>query len=190
MKPGGSRQTAARGFTLIEVLVSMVVLSIGLVGSVAALGQSIRWSSQARKVTAAQLLGNEILERLRLEARFDGENGVPGAENSGLSKGGALDAANAWASDRLPYLSSDRVEASAGAQMATCNPAGAADGNDYGVGPFALRYEGNVYWVCYRIVAPAAGFPASSIGAFVKILWSGETGIAASHVSGLLAGGF
>jgi len=168
----------------------MVVLSIGLVGSVAALGQSIRWNSQARKVTAAQLLGNEILERLRLEARFDGENATGGAANSGLSKGAALDTRNAWASDRLPYLSTDRVDAPPGASLSTCNPAGAADGNDYGVGPFALRYEGNVYWVCYGIVAPAAGFPAGSIGALVKVIWSGDQGTAASHVTGLLVSGF
>ncbi|AKU91712.1 hypothetical protein AKJ08_2099 [Vulgatibacter incomptus] len=170
-----------------EVLVAMAVLAIGLVGSAQLIGYSIARSVQARKVSAAQHLGNEILERLRTEVRFDG--GMAGPV-SGLSEGVAVTAANAWAADRLPYRIDEAVNGNGGA-IAGCNPAGAVDpgpGTNYGVGPLAFRFEGNVYWVCYRLAAAPAGYPTGSIDALVKVLWQGTSGVQARHVSAVLVG--
>jgi prepilin-type N-terminal cleavage/methylation domain-containing protein len=53
-----------RGFTLIEVLVAMVVLSIGILGTLQATLLAARLESRSRAITSGTLLSQERLERI------------------------------------------------------------------------------------------------------------------------------
>lgn len=179
----------AAGFTLVEVLVAMGILAIGLLGSGALIGLGIARTAHGRKVSVAQHLGYEILERLRLEVRFDGEAAAPaGASNSGYAKGAELTAATAWRSDRLPYLSTDLVPAEAGALLSTCQPQ-RDDGVAYGVGPLPFRIGTNLYWVCYGLEPTVTDYPDNSVTAVVKVIWPSSEGYAWRHVAGVLVSG-
>jgi prepilin-type N-terminal cleavage/methylation domain-containing protein len=57
----GSRQ---RGFTLIEMMVSIVVLTIGLVGTAALMSSSVNMGAHARYQSTAALLASEKMEDL------------------------------------------------------------------------------------------------------------------------------
>ena len=59
----------ARGFTLVEVLVSMVVLSVGLLGASAMLLESLRGHAQALRRAAATGLVRDLADRIRANAR-------------------------------------------------------------------------------------------------------------------------
>ena len=72
-----SRQSAA-GFSLVEVLVSIVVLSVGLLGTIGMLLASVRTSGEAATFTAAVNLVRELSEKARMNkgiaARNDAAN--------------------------------------------------------------------------------------------------------------------
>lgn len=57
----GSRQ---RGFTLIEMMVSVLILTIGLVGTAALMSNSVNMGAHARFVSTAALLASEKMEDL------------------------------------------------------------------------------------------------------------------------------
>lgn len=57
-----------RGFTLLEVLVAVIVLSIGLLGAAALNVTSIRFNHGSLLHSQASLLAVEIVERMRLNA--------------------------------------------------------------------------------------------------------------------------
>lgn len=54
-----------KGFGLIEVLVSMLILAVGLLGVAALQSQSIRFNHEAYLRTQATVLANDIIDRLR-----------------------------------------------------------------------------------------------------------------------------
>jgi type IV pilus assembly protein PilV len=65
MKQYNSR---ARGFTLIEALVALIVLSIGLLGIASLQLSSLRWNHGASMRSQATLLAYDILDRMRVNA--------------------------------------------------------------------------------------------------------------------------
>jgi type IV pilus assembly protein PilV len=77
--PGISR-IRVRGFTLVEVLVALVVLSIGLLGIASLQLSSLRWNHGASKRSQATLLAYDILDRMRANA--------PAARKNEYSTGG------------------------------------------------------------------------------------------------------
>jgi type IV pilus assembly protein PilV len=58
-------KTAARGFTLIEALIALTVLSLGLLGAAATLLDSLRAQSQSLRRVAATHLLRDMAERIR-----------------------------------------------------------------------------------------------------------------------------
>lgn len=63
-----------RGFTLIEMMVSILVLTIGLVGTAALMSNSVNMGAHARYVSTAALLASEKMEDLD---RFpDGDSNI------------------------------------------------------------------------------------------------------------------
>jgi len=60
-----NKQTTMRGFTLIEVLVTLVVLAIGLLGLAGLQASSLKHNNNAYQRTQATLLAYDILDRMR-----------------------------------------------------------------------------------------------------------------------------
>ena len=180
----------ARGFTLIEVMVAMVILLLGLTGTAGAIAYSQSRGVTARKTTTAQMVANQVIERLRHEVRYDAEPtaaGCGGEENHGCVGSAGFAADTAWKAERLPYASADAV-----AGDGTCNPAGIEDGETYAVGPFAVRYEHQDYQVCYRLDPTATTLPGISpisLDARVKVVWRTGDGFGARWASALLTAG-
>jgi prepilin-type N-terminal cleavage/methylation domain-containing protein len=182
--------SVARGFSLIEVMIAMVVLLVGLTGTTAAIAYAQGRGVQARKTTAAQTLATGVLERLRLEVRYDAEptaEGCGGETNHGCVGEDGFAAATAWKADRLPYGSADAV-----AGDGTCNPPGTEDGVEYPVGPFPVRYEQQDYQVCYRLdptTSTLPGISPLSVDARVKVFYRTGDGFEARWASALLTAG-
>jgi type IV pilus assembly protein PilV len=63
--PSTASRKSAPGFTLVEVLVALVVLSIGLLGIASLQLSSLRWNHGASKRSQATLLAYDILDRMR-----------------------------------------------------------------------------------------------------------------------------
>jgi|ERR1700719_3429905 prepilin-type N-terminal cleavage/methylation domain-containing protein len=66
-----------RGFTLIETMVAIIVLTIGLIGTAALMSQSVNMGAHARYVSTAALLASEKMEDLSRFPTGD-QNLVPG----------------------------------------------------------------------------------------------------------------
>lgn len=58
------RRPAARGFTLIEVLVSILVFSLGILGAVGMQARVLQGAAQTGDRTRASLLANEIVSQM------------------------------------------------------------------------------------------------------------------------------
>lgn len=154
------------GFTLVEVLVAMAVLLVGLLATAPLVSQAVVRGGQARKLTAAQLLGQEILERLRAEVRYD----------SNAASSPDLAPEDAWRFDVLPHAP-DRK-----AKPEGCQPPGLDDGVPYDYGPFRFLREDERFDVCYRLeeVNPAdpetSALPVGSVRATVRVMWRAPDG--------------
>ena len=149
----------ARGFTLIEVLVAMAVLAVGLLAMTPLVSLSIQRGTYARKLSSAQQLAQELMERLRVEIRYDAE---PAAS--------AFTDADAWKYNVLPHAPGTDA-------VAACQPAGQDDGFAYHYGPYVFTREDQQYRVCYsvtRIDTNAAGFgnlSPKSVQVRMRVLW-------------------
>ena len=88
---------AQRGFTLIETMVAILVLTIGLVGTAALMSQSVNMGAHARFVSTAALLASEKMEDLD---RFPDND-------PNLAAGGSLGADIAGYSDSVQISSND-----------------------------------------------------------------------------------
>lgn len=65
------RQQANKGFTLIEVLVAFIVITVGLLGTVALQTNAKQASYDANQRSAALALANDIVERIRANDTTD-----------------------------------------------------------------------------------------------------------------------
>ena len=88
---------AQRGFTLIETMVAILVLTIGLVGTAALMSQSVNMGAHARFVSTAALLASEKMEDLD---RFP-------TNDPNLAAGGSLAADVAGFSDSVQISSNN-----------------------------------------------------------------------------------
>lgn len=68
MKPNANDKRGHRGFTLIEVLVTILVLSIGLLGLAMLQLESLKHNTDAYFRTQATMLAYEIIDRMRANA--------------------------------------------------------------------------------------------------------------------------
>ena len=100
---------SARGFTLIESLVALVVLSIGLLGAAATLLGSLGAHADASRLATALVLVCDVADRVRANpagrASFDTRSTTPGAD-CGAS---ACDAATLAATDRVHFVDAARA---------------------------------------------------------------------------------
>lgn len=171
-----SRNRAMRGFSMVEVMVAMAVLAIGLLAMTPLVSMAIGKGAQARELTAAQLLAQDLLERLRAEIRYDG----------GLVSDPVLVAADAWKFDVLPHRND------VNADPPECQVA-FDDTVAYDHGPFEFVREDHVFRVCYdlhAITAIVPAVPVNSMEVRIRVLWHNATGgWSAWSISDLLVSG-
>lgn len=74
-----STKHSAAGFSLVEVLVSIVVLSMGLLGAIGMLLASVRTSNEAATFTAALNLARELSEKARMNKNVAAKNDAANA---------------------------------------------------------------------------------------------------------------
>ncbi|MEN9791233.1 MAG: hypothetical protein RLZZ63_891 [Gemmatimonadota bacterium] len=79
------RGPSRRGFTLIELIVALTVISVGLIATASTMGHLIRFQHSQTMRTEMTLLAKDKLDSLR----FAGETGIGG----GIQFGGSLDLA-------------------------------------------------------------------------------------------------
>lgn len=72
--------TSQRGFTIVEVLVAVMILSVGLMGLVTTAGLVTRMIAQGHRSTEAATLANERIELLRAQ-------GCPAATSASETRG-------------------------------------------------------------------------------------------------------
>jgi prepilin-type N-terminal cleavage/methylation domain-containing protein len=102
-----------RGFTLIETLVSLAVLTIGLMSVAALMSQMVGTSAKSRGMSTAALLASEKLEDL-----VHYSNSVPPAN---LGAGGSL------AADVAGYFDDVQISSSNGVSARTTSEGGVAE---------------------------------------------------------------
>jgi len=102
---------ASRGFTLVETLVALVVLSAGLLGAAAMLFDSLRGQSGALRALAATSLVRDMADRIRANPRggvhYDSSQPATGTPICGES--GGCDIAQLAAADRAHFESAART---------------------------------------------------------------------------------
>lgn len=77
------------GFTLIEVLISVLVLSIGLLGLASLQANSLRYNNDSSVQTQASYLASDIADRMRANVSVaDTYPGKSAAQNTGCYTGG------------------------------------------------------------------------------------------------------
>lgn len=99
-----------RGFTLIESLIGLMILSVGLLGAAATLLGSVGSHRDALKRSAAMTLVRDVAERIRANAAaraaYDTRGGESGAA---CTAGSPCDAAALAASDRAYFTTAVRA---------------------------------------------------------------------------------
>ena len=99
-----------RGFTLLETLVSLVVLSVGLLGAAALLLDNLRAHAGALRRVAATSLVHDMADRIRANPRggvyYDARTPAPGASAaSACVESSGCDIAQLAAADRAHFES-------------------------------------------------------------------------------------
>lgn len=87
-RPFTNKRDPASGFTLVEVLVSIAVLAIGLLGVAALISSTLATGTQARYMNIANVLASEKLDNLNKWPSYE-NNGVI-ASDGNIQPGGSL----------------------------------------------------------------------------------------------------
>ncbi len=70
------------GFTLLEVLIAMLVLSIGLLGIAGLQASSLQYSLDASSRAQVTVMAEDIISKMRMQANKTNDAGVPALINS------------------------------------------------------------------------------------------------------------
>lgn len=178
---------APRGFSLVEVLVAMGVLAIGMVATFPLMTYATQRSTLARRESNAVSVGQDVLERLRNEIRYD--SGGTGSYD--LVMAGPTVSTNRWRADSLPHdlvgSASDLPTLPGSRRSPDCGHSTGANAN-----ALFMEREGEVYTVCYDFENPTASVcPGTGcrLDVNLKVMWYGQTGtVSERRLSGTLQG--
>jgi type IV pilus modification protein PilV len=106
-----SRPRSSRGFSLLEVLLALVVLSVGLLGAAVMLLESLRTHGGALRRIGATQLARDMADRIRANPRaralYDSRGAAPVAVDCTAS--GGCDATERAALDRAHFAAAARA---------------------------------------------------------------------------------
>lgn len=163
------RTRSQSGFSLVEVLVSIVVLSFGLLGMVGLQASALKYNRDARSQSVAISLARELAEMMRANAQvaaksattnpyygaFSGAGLAPATTSTCLNPGSNCADATAVANAQMTEWLSRVENALPGAQVTVCDDAQPYDTNGLPV------------WAC---TATTTGVPTTVI----KLGWKRE----------------
>lgn len=98
----GSPTGRQRGFTMVELLIAVVVLSVGLLGLAGLQAQALRSNQVAYMRTQASLLANDIMDRMRANraaVQAGHYDGISGSQNGSCGTTSGCNAASMAAND-------------------------------------------------------------------------------------------
>jgi prepilin-type N-terminal cleavage/methylation domain-containing protein len=166
-----------RGFTMLELMMSLAVMTVGAAALFSLQGFIARANLHARRVTQATEIADKWIERLKTDALLWSDRGFDGM--GGTAYLNQIATANTWlqAAGNLPNQVNDVLMHSSGADMY---------GRD--VIPLASTTPGAIaYCTHYRlswVTTPADTSDDTSLRVEVRVLWAKEiSGLPASGVS-------
>ncbi len=115
------------GFSLIEVLVSVVILAIGLLGLAGLQSTGLRANGSAYMMTQATALANDMVDRMRanipgvVAGRYDNITASPGGSSCYNASGGCTTPAAAANADALEWYTALAARLPSGTGTVTCN---------------------------------------------------------------------
>lgn len=160
----------SKGFSLIEAMVALIIISVGVLGLVAMPGRTIQYSNESTQRDRAIMLANDLAEMMRSNRNaLIGANGLPNAASNYYKAAGTA----------FPTTITANCQTAAGCtvdQLATTQMATWARQvqNALPIGP-DLTLLTNQYIVCRTNNASAAN-PCSGTGSsvLIQIAWLGK----------------
>ncbi len=111
--------TKQHGFSLVEVLVTMVIMAVGLLGLAGLQVTSLRNTESAYQRTQASLLANDILDRMRANS-----TGVDSGDYNDIDTAAPLNATDCGANVCTPTQMATYDDSDWHAQIASLLPSG------------------------------------------------------------------
>ncbi|WP_301153328.1 type IV pilus modification protein PilV [Metapseudomonas otitidis] len=159
------------GFSLVEVLVALVVISVGVLGLVALQGRTLQYTNESSQRSNAVMLANDLIELMRSNrAALVGSNGTIRPDSPYFKSGGAAFPNNVVSA----CASSTGCTATEMAQTHLTNWA-AQVRNALPLGNNAADFLTNQFIIC-RTQSPTAANPCSNSGSnvLIQISWQGK----------------
>lgn len=110
----------ARGFSLVEVLIAIVVFSLGVLGLVRLQATAVKMSTDARQRAEATFLADQLLARMLISDRTTAASFAHHPDGGGCAPTGAA-STNAMVTDWLAQVSAAFPSAGADAQQVIVN---------------------------------------------------------------------
>ncbi|MBO2929636.1 MULTISPECIES: type IV pilus modification protein PilV [Pseudomonadaceae] len=159
------------GFSLVEVLVALIVISVGVLGLVALQGRTLQYTNESSQRTNAVMLANDLVELMRSNrAALVGANGLirPDSPYFKLSGSGFPNSVVASCATSAGCSSAEMAQthlANWATQVRNTLPLG----ND------AAGFFSGQYVIC-RTQSPTVASPCSDTGSniMIQIAWQGK----------------
>jgi prepilin-type N-terminal cleavage/methylation domain-containing protein len=97
-----TRRHAARGFTLIESMMGLAILLVGALGVTGISDLAFRMNADARRMTRATAIAQDLLENIQLWPYQDNVAGTPLANTTAVNDGDIGDTAFRFTTDASP----------------------------------------------------------------------------------------
>ncbi len=184
MNPTYRTAAPSRGFSLVEVLVAVGVLAIGMIATFPLMTYATQRSTQARRESNAVSVGQDVLERLRGELRYNSG----GTATFDMQTAGPSSVDTRYRSDFIAGgVGAEHPALPTGRRAPTCTSSTGVDANT-----MVLDREGELYTACYEVSNPTGSTcpgPGCRLEGNIKVMWFSPNGNALERrVTGALQG--